>query len=764
MDSRTLTQSVHEAQPEATFTISFTSEYNERTWHYALRELVPDDAVGYSVRTGLPIQVPKKPGSKIRVNLTYGRYRGMTPEEKDSISSAEDGIIWKSYGLAYDAAAHPVDVSLRYDEATDSMIAEMTIDGQAVRAVGSEQPVIFHNSFLADNCNVEFPVKKTLTGRSWLRGDAFTFTISAEKGTPLPQEQEITIERGILNDLPDRTGEFRLSYRWADLQNEDGSHAEQKEFIYTIREKIDPDAEGADVIRDEQGNITFYKLDQVTYDLHEEQVKVVLKDNQDGTMSAECYIMGENEAWTRMENESPAFTNAYQMELIGFPLSVQKKINGQPAIGSRTFDFVLLDSEKNPVLDTKGEPIVVTVDPSRTENATALEQVDVLLGENVSYGNPKTFEYVLREGVPDGAVPCDAEGNPLPEDDTSSEAWYWLDGMIYSREKIQVKVIISLNPVTYRLGATVNYDPGNGSGMPAIVNNRYDAKGGATLQITKQVDGRQFREGEVFAFELTAEDGAPFRTAAGEQSLLRGSAGEDSPALFDELLFTLEDLEGYCTARDFRYRIHEQIPDEALAFSKEGQPVETGESSALTYENASQEQRASEDIRWMHEGILYAPDQIITLHVTDQGNGILQTTCDGTWNEEAGAWEGAVVPDENHRLNLTISNEYRTTPAETELFVRKQILEQDGTVLEGWKAEDPSGNGMVRDWTEKAFRMQLSTEDPEAPMPEGTFTNEEGMRIREIELKADQQCLDFGKMTFDQVGTYSYKVKELPPE
>lgn len=631
-------------------TVPFNADYNEQTWYYTLREEVSDAAIGYSRATGKPIQAPKSPTSRLKTDLTYKRYREMTDEEKQTLGLTDAGsILWKDNGIAFDSTEHSVVVRLACNESTGEMDASLTVDG---KIPDEKTETVFTNSFVPDNADIKVPVAKTMTGRPWLRGDRFVFTISAEDGAPEPTEPETVIERGIINNNPVRTGQFSLSFKWDDLKNEDGTYATEKEFIYTVREKTDPDAEGATVIRDAEGNITSYKLDQVTYDLREEKIRILLKE-QGGKMAAELYFRDDRGEWIQGEELTTAFENTYATELVGFPAKIRKQFNNglyQPVEGS--FSFALLDSESKPALDSDGKPIRLTMDLSEAaDGVLEAKRVDVKLGDGVTLDKTKTYTFYLQEVIPDDAAAHDRDGDMLDStggkrtDEKGTPLTYGLyssmadaeraalslpadfcwkkDQVTYDTQKIKLTVLISLNKVTYRLEPTVTYTPDSRKANEALFSNIRTAEKIA-LRVRKQLAGRPFTEGESFRFEITpAESTAPLRTENGRYTKLTADAGKETDAVFDALVFTAEDLGGAET-KDFSYRIHEVIPEKAEARDAQGTVLKDAEGKPLTYEKASEEQKTSAEIRWYDRGIAYAADRIVKVRVSLTEEGTLQ--------------------------------------------------------------------------------------------------------------------------------------------
>ena len=61
----------------------------------------------------------------------------------------------------------------------------------------------------------------------------------------------------------------------------------------------------------------------MTYDLHEEKIRVKLTADENGNMSAVLFFRNDAGEWAEpTEGQSLSFTNAYARELTGFPVKV----------------------------------------------------------------------------------------------------------------------------------------------------------------------------------------------------------------------------------------------------------------------------------------------------------------------------------------------------------------------------------------------------------------------------------------------------------
>ncbi|MBQ3459981.1 MAG: hypothetical protein IJH14_04850, partial [Solobacterium sp.] len=96
-------------------------------------------------------------------------------------------------GITYDTKDHKVTVKVtKADDATNALTATVTYEEEA--------GCIITNKYSAEG-SAYVLVQKVLNGREWTEDDSFTFTISAEEGTPLPTTTTLTITKETLDHL-----------------------------------------------------------------------------------------------------------------------------------------------------------------------------------------------------------------------------------------------------------------------------------------------------------------------------------------------------------------------------------------------------------------------------------------------------------------------------------------------------------------------------------------------------------------------------------
>ena len=224
-----------------------------------------------------------------------------------------------------------------------------------------------------------------------------------------------------------------------------------------------------------------------------------------------------------------------------------------------------------------------------------------------------------------------------------------------------------------------------GDELPLAFDNTYDASGTATVQATKSLSGRAWKAGETYAFTLSARPGTPMPERARAVA-----TAQDTPADFGPISYTLADA-----GKTFDYTIAEVLPtdDSGKAVSQK---------DGVTYDTKTH-----------------------TAHVkvTDAGDGTLATdvTYDG----------GATTAP-------TFANDYAATGS-VDLTAIKRIENREFSDLDSY-----------------TFTVTADAANPDAPMPERpsvTINPREG----------HSTTVDFGSIayTLDDAGkTFSYDVTE----
>ena len=557
--------------PSGTISRGYTQEDVDHTYTYALRERIPDGAVGFNA-SGKKVRVPKTLQSAGKVDLTYAKYREIVAAKQlEAYGLSGMALTWRVDGLIYDSTEHAIEVQVTYDEA---------LEGLKATANGKVEPdtQTFDNSFTTESTSARLTVTKRVDGRPWLRPaeETYRFRIDNLENAPLPivdgvKTDEIAVKRGRNTEAAEQSGSVDIAYEWADLRQADGTHAARKAFTYVLTEIVPDDARA---IMDGD-RVVGYMRNQIHYDLSSRTVRVWLIDNGDGTIGTEVEYLtpdadpAKAESWT---GAATAFVNTYEKEteLTVFPLSVTKRIN-RAAADHGVYTFTLYDAEGAVVNDA------LTLDAEEVENGrlslnltlTDAQKIDCT---GIDVDHPKTVEYTLRENIPTDAMGFSATGEPLnvkyadatAGQKASTELIWKLDGVNYDSSAIPVHVTVSLDKLTYLMKPTVTY--GAGRGDTAIVDNYEPTPVDLSLGIGKQIlgkDGTTVLETWAqdaqdwtdmrFQFKLEAKDAGstPMPAEAGRTAT---ADDEHRTAQFGAIRYAEEGV--------YEYRISEVMPSE----------------------------------------------------------------------------------------------------------------------------------------------------------------------------------------------------------
>lgn len=219
----------------------------------------------------------------------------------------------------------------------------------------------FENTYSATpiNADLDFGLSKAINGRDWKDSDEFSFTITAPKGTPLPDPATVTVSKKDVKDgiAAIKFGEIRYTAAGT--------------YKYEIRENA--------------GNAA-----GMTYDERVATAEVTVTDNGKGVLTANV---------TKTENG--CFTNTYSTELdytAAGGLKLSKTLSGRPMTeGQFTFTVTPADAASANALGLH-EGANVYKSPAATEGTVGL--IDILAGHEVKFTQAdagKTFKYTVAE-------------------------------------------------------------------------------------------------------------------------------------------------------------------------------------------------------------------------------------------------------------------------------------------------------------------------------------------------------------------------------
>ena len=191
----------------------------------------------------------------------------------------------------------------------------------------------------------EIKAKVNLTGREWMDGDSFTFTISAIGTTPKPEKTSVTVTKNSL-DYAESFGKITFT--------EEGTYA------YTVS-------------MTKKGET----INGVAYDSTDKIVTIKVKNDGNGHLVADGTELVQ----------TAEFTNAYHAT---GSVTISASVAADEALGDQSFTFELLDKD-GMVLQT-GK----SIKQGETGNFTAINYDQAEAG--------RTYTYKVRQVIPEGAI------------------------------------------------------------------------------------------------------------------------------------------------------------------------------------------------------------------------------------------------------------------------------------------------------------------------------------------------------------------------
>lgn len=356
---------------------------------------------------------------------------------------------------------------------------------------------------------------KVLTGRDWMRGDAFTFVIEpVVDGTPMPDVTKVVLRRESAKaGEPQAFGFSKIRFTYDDMKGSIPSAdwtGTEKTFEYTVREVVPEDAA---------------KIPGITYSDNVAHLEITLRDDGKGNLTATAAV------------EDGIFTNRYATGTVDFDaaagLQIVKNMTGR-AIAKDAFSFTVegMDDESAAKLnggheltvDTAGAPLVGNTATETLSVATKLSFAQEDVG--------KTYRYTVSE----------ADGGKIIDGVTYDGAKHELAFAVADGGSGVLEVAVSLDGkkvATYTGAATSARvaDP-----VTVTFNNSYDAgsvdvggDGAAAIKAHKTLTGRPLEAGE-FSFSVvnTLDDAA--------KPVTRGTNDAQGDIAFEPISYTMEKL------------------------------------------------------------------------------------------------------------------------------------------------------------------------------------------------------------------------------
>ena len=403
---------------------------------------------------------------------TYVYTISETPGEDATISyddhTAEVTVAVFQGGNGHDANELWAQVS--YNNGTAKNEADKTVTGAAA----------FTNTQGLES-KVELTGTKEITGRDFIEGDTFTFTVTGEKGAPKPDGVD---ENGSVTINPTEGSKATIDFGAI-------TFTEAGEYVYHVAE-----AEGT--------------IDGMTYDTARRDVIITVTDDGLGNLSAQITSGADQLAWTN----AWAFQGAKFVELNGTKtMSGEKLENGQ-------FTFLVKPRDNAPMGDT----LPANFNGNATQNEDGTWTAPVSLLSNIAFDEAGDYVYVISE-VNDGQP-------GVTYDDTQ----YRVTLSVANDGTVSQKIEQSKNGTDWTDATAVAFANSYATDDEATL------EGAVNLTGTKTLQGRDWLDDDSFTFLLAQVEGSEdaVRMPADTAVVVQGnySDGAAVPFAFGDIVFT----------------------------------------------------------------------------------------------------------------------------------------------------------------------------------------------------------------------------------
>lgn len=367
---------------------------------------------------------------------------------------------------------------------------------------------------------------KVLTGRDWMRGDAFTFVIEpVVDGTPVPDVTKVVLRRESAKaGEPQAFGFSKITFTYDDMKGSipsaDGTGTE-KTFEYTVREAVPEDAA---------------KIPGITYSDNVAHLEITLRDDGKGNLTA-TRTLTDDEGTVVFDDKgnlkTPAtFTNVYaaSAEFAGVP--VVKELEGRD-IKEGEFAFTVegVGDASKAKLDEGARSFE---NPAPGEGSPRRVEMTALVGMGFTQedaGKTFAFEVAEKPGTAGGV--------------TYDQSAFRLRLSVADNGDGTLEVTPEVERVKDAQGAKLpKPEPAD---QIAFKNSYRPETSGSSvtdaIEVVKVLTGRELRAGE-FSFELVEAGASGEHVVASGTNAADGSV-ELTPVTYDapgEHLYTLREV------------------------------------------------------------------------------------------------------------------------------------------------------------------------------------------------------------------------------
>lgn len=368
-----------------------------------------------------------------------------------------------------------------------------TITGKIVALEDGKIPASnkleFTNNYSANPVKNGLSAKKVLEGRNWADGDTFTVQLTADDGVPMPNgaKSKVSTVELTKNSQTQTVGD--ITYKTATFG--DITYTKPGTYTYTIKEVIPGSDAG---------------IDGISYSAASYTATVVVEDNQAGALVVKSveYRQDRNDAGagTKTEVADAIFTNRYDAHESNKIIHAQKNLvdnAGTFPLARNAFTFTLkgvggyADASAVFSLDTFDKNMAVPM-PQGTEGNTAT------VGNNAD--GTVTWPAISYTAKPDAgrAYVYKFAENP------GSIAGMTYDGSVYYAVVRNAKkgAGIQTSVEYYKAAENNSVKQLDENVAPSFTNIYSVDPTSVTLQGQKTVSGRDWNQGESYAFNLAA--------------------------------------------------------------------------------------------------------------------------------------------------------------------------------------------------------------------------------------------------------------------
>ena len=497
--------------------IQFEKQISGRQWNTTL------DVYNFEIKAITEnAPMPKNPTIEVKENATDFNFGTITFQKSDLAGQMSKEFTYQvSEVIPAEKDKIP---GVQYDAIPVQFTIVVTDDGNGhLTAMSETNSIVFTNTYKPDDIivnpeddpkdqdDVDIQFEKQISGRQWNnKSDTFTFKIEAindgivvEDGTiPMPTNPTIEVKENA-KDFNFGTIRFQKS----DL---DGQMS--KEFTYRVSEVIPAEED---------------KIPGIQYDAEPVQFTIVVTDDGNGHLTAtsitkEAKFVNEYKPTPIVVDPTEDPTDPTpDADPDDVDIPFKKEIKGREMNAEDTFTFKIeAVTEGAPMPDVEKQTTTVSKGNPEFDFGTITYTKADLAGEM-----SKEFTYRVSEVQP-------AEEDKIP-------------GIQYDAKSIEFTVVLSDDGQGNLTATSTVANP--------VFTNTYKAKkatldGNANLMVEKQVNGRDFIEGDEFTFELTPVEEYEGVTLENTQVSIK-NAEEAKGTAFGNITFT--------KAGTYEFNIHE---------------------------------------------------------------------------------------------------------------------------------------------------------------------------------------------------------------